>query len=1090
MNRKQNTLWFVPLIFGLALLAGNATPEVTQNDIIKAFNQESNQEKVLEQNDLLHIRIDSTQFIQDLRFLLVPTSEKTAPELRITTEWLDHIYFPTLSIQSERGIFNPTDTDFDKQMSLEPDFDDIKSIITMRNDKSSDSVLPIIEEINPVHNQITLLKLEEYPTDIDHEPVFSVDLSVAQNLDNLRNNQNRRPRRDDLDPELVMPYNDAAVGGIARFEWTWPEDAIGFGITISTDEDFEDDDIVFFRNDLEDNFIVLRFNQSAEWWWRVFAFDDRMCGMDTDPWSFRTGMRPDPPLLLLPRNDARLEEVENDFSWRPIPGAAQHRIQFASDGNFRNLIGNSVIGANNTIGVEVPDDGERYYWRVKARNDIDWGDDFSEPFSFIAPEGGEIPDPPDLAQPRDDAEVDGREIEFVWRASDRANNYHIQLSIDDDFAEDHLVYNNDELGDRTEIGLAGFPDDGTEFWWRVRAGNARGWGQWSDEWSFTNGELPPVPDPPDLVQPQDDAEVDGDEIEFEWRASDRAATYYIQIAIDNGFDRITGEGEVGNTTETLVGGFPDNGTEFWWRVCAGNARGWGQWSDVWSFTNGELPPVPDPPDLAQPRDGVEVDGREIEFVWRASDRANNYHIQLSIDDDFAEDHLAYNNDELGDRTEIGLEGFPDNGTEFWWRVRAENARGWSQWSDVWSFTNGELPPVPDPPDLVQPQDDAQVDGEEIEFEWRASDRATTYYIQIALDNGFDRIAGEGEVGNTTETLVGGFPDNGTEFWWRVCAGNARGWGQWSDIWSFTNGELPPVPDPPDLAQPHDDAEVDGEEIEFEWRASDRATTYYIQIALDNGFDRIAGEGEVGNTTETTVEGFPDNGTEFWWRVCAGNARGWGQWSDIWSFTNGGIFNIIENGSIAHNLESLIFNWEDELPEAERYELCFQLDDVSTKLRLEDGARNGTLKTITIDDAQCESYRIDAEEDYFEIAGRFSWWVEAWNGRNLLASTDESFFTISRINAPEDPEGQPLIFIHGLGTGSSEGYPNSEWGDFIGDDGFNPDCSWGFSYPNSDEVRTSAAGLSHCIEYIIEQTEQRHYGVPQKLDRYIMWYYFT
>jgi len=101
------------------------------------------------------------------------------------------------------------------------------------------------------------------------------------------------------------------------------------------------------------------------------------------------------------------------------------------------------------------------------------------------------------------------------------------------------------------------------------------------------------------------------------------------------------------------------------------------------------PAIPSSPSLSSPSNGSTVNGTTIEFRWNASSGADNYYLQVATDSLF--NNTIYD-DEVGNCIDVDMSGMPDNGTRFYWRVKAENISGWSGYSNAWYFNNGTTPP--------------------------------------------------------------------------------------------------------------------------------------------------------------------------------------------------------------------------------------------------------------------------------------------------------------------------------------------------------------------------------------------------------------
>lgn len=126
----------------------------------------------------------------------------------------------------------------------------------------------------------------------------------------------------------------------------------------------------------------------------------------------------------------------------------------------------------------------------------------------------------------------------------------------------------------------------------------------------------------------------------------------------------------------------------WWCVCVcqynppGNVIG--------QFAENVLPPtsapLPGAPSLSSPANGATVSATSITFSWTTpTGSPTQYHLQLSTSSTFSS--LTYDNASITG-TSQAVSGFPNNGTTYFWRVRAYNSSGWGPWSSTRSFING------------------------------------------------------------------------------------------------------------------------------------------------------------------------------------------------------------------------------------------------------------------------------------------------------------------------------------------------------------------------------------------------------------------
>jgi len=305
------------------------------------------------------------------------------------------------------------------------------------------------------------------------------------------------------------------------------------------------------------------------------------------------------------------------------------------------------------------------------------------------------------------------------------------------------------------------------------------------------------PNTPTLISPSNGANVPGTSVPFTWRAV-IASQYNLVVATDSSFNNVVVDhyfdppSQSGEQIQVTMYGFPDNGATYWWKVRAGHPLGWGNWSSAWDFINGPSAP-PATPTLSSPSNGSNVAGTEVTFRWDFAPRAMTYQFQLSLEGDFSAEDIVMETEVSYPSGGVIITGLPDNGWDFWWRVKAGNSLGWSGWSSAWHLVNGPSA-APSTPMLSSPSNGSNVAAVTILFKWNFTPRAINCQMQVSVESGFDPedLVLDTEVPYPyVGVYVSGFPDVGLQYWWRVRAENSLGWGDWSDSWNFVNG--PSVP---------------------------------------------------------------------------------------------------------------------------------------------------------------------------------------------------------------------------------------------------------------------------------------------------------
>ena len=164
-----------------------------------------------------------------------------------------------------------------------------------------------------------------------------------------------------------------------------------------------------------------------------------------------------------------------------------------------------------------------------------------------------------------------------------------------------------------------------------------------------------------------------------WHASSDATSYGLQLATDPSFSAIVIDTSgVLDTMLTAVG--LQNLHDYYWRVRAANAAGNGSWADTWTFQT--IVGSASTPALAEPPSGSLGVSVTPTLSWRTAANAAAYHLQVAEDSAFS----------IVIVDAVGLTDTSYSGSslqllrEYFWRVRATNAAGTSDFSSIWRFT--------------------------------------------------------------------------------------------------------------------------------------------------------------------------------------------------------------------------------------------------------------------------------------------------------------------------------------------------------------------------------------------------------------------
>jgi hypothetical protein len=237
--------------------------------------------------------------------------------------------------------------------------------------------------------------------------------------------------------------------------------------------------------------------------------------------------------------------------------------------------------------------------------------------------------------------------------------------------------------------------------------------------------------------------------------------------------------------------------------------------------------LPETPILKSPSDGSFFDIPEQTFEWYSSDQAEEYEFLIThgnLTDEYI--HTT--------KTEVSISMvLPDLCTNYYWRVRAKNASGISNWSDTFKLQPGILKKV----QLISPLNNYILDdfGEGVLFE---SAKENCYYFNFEFDltDKFDspKKWSSGFIGSNKFILdvpSDWFIEN-TKFYWRVinkkCANSKDS--LFSDTYSFTTkSKSDYLPGKPELVSPEYgyDFSNDTDSPDLTWKPVKNATSYFI-----------------------------------------------------------------------------------------------------------------------------------------------------------------------------------------------------------------------------------------------------------------------
>ena len=283
-----------------------------------------------------------------------------------------------------------------------------------------------------------------------------------------------------------------------------------------------------------------------------------------------------------------------------------------------------------------------------------------------------------------------------------------------------------------------------------------------------------------------------------------------------------------------------------------------------------------PPQLVLPTNGDDDQLPDTELDWYASSGIGEVSYEVSIDTsaDFT-DPMIYSVDVTSLKTSELLFG-----TVYYWRVRAIDNVGTSDWSETFSFSTF------DQVGLTKPTNGNTTVTPRAQLIWSNKkgplfiSGLSHYDYRLSVDT-FNTIYTSGSVpfSSFPEDTLAFYAwvnqlDFGTTFQWQVRARHAKDESEWSDPFSFTT--LNAVT----LVSPVDEATNQDLEITLEWDEMTGAFEYIYEFCTDPNFTLPCMAISETNTANPQGVMF---GATYYWRVKALHTTDTSDWSPTWSF---------------------------------------------------------------------------------------------------------------------------------------------------------------------------------------------------------------
>ncbi len=326
-----------------------------------------------------------------------------------------------------------------------------------------------------------------------------------------------------------------------------------------------------------------------------------------------------------------------------------------------------------------------------------------------------------------------------------------------------------------------------------------------------------------------------------------------------------------------------------------------------------------PPVLVSPTDGDDDQMPDVTMDWYAVSGIGEvtYELELDLDSLFGTAMQTTSSFTSYDATELLFD------TVYYWRVRAIDDEGTSDWSETFSFRTFVVLTLDEPGD----GDDGITPEAELEWKVKYGGKAmsgiTHYDYEVSFDTMFTDIYIEGSLdyvtpgANSTDVAVVTQLYFDTTYFWRVKAVHDLDETEWTEAWSFNTMDMV------EHVGPADEATDQMLDVTVEWDDITGASEYIYAICDDPTFNSPC----IFFSEENSIIPFGLLfGTTYYWKVQAAHTVDTSAWSEAWSFETMNHVDLVspEDGGYVDDLFPTM-TWE-EVTGVSGFELKYDSDE--------------------------------------------------------------------------------------------------------------------------------------------------------------------
>ncbi len=596
-------------------------------------------------------------------------------------------------------------------------------------------------------------------------------------------------------PTLLSPSNGSTVSDdYIKFSWMPLSDADYYKISITSNGNLVHEKEKIYTNTYSISKSTIG---EGSFSWKVCAYNSAGWGVWSSTYTFVVEVAlPSAPNLVSPPNNATLKTSNVTFSWMTVTGADSYRIQILKDGVTIHLMDNIPVNSYSLPGTELANG--TYSWQVAAHNSSGWGE-WSNAFYFNLEKELTISDIAKFVDRVVFVEVTGFSQGKPFEATGSgfiigsdgivATNYHVI-----DGATSGKVILNDATEYKIDYVLGYVKPTDTSYndlaILKINANNLPVCNLGDSSKVNVGDSVVAIGSPLGLPNV-----VSNGIISKVWSEGIIQITAPISRGNSGGpLFNMSGE-VIGINTFKLTGGenlnfaLPIN----WLKDLYNNQLPSPlSLEQVYQKEYGNIPSLPDVPQLISPLDGSVLTTTTPTLVWSPAARATDY-VVLICENIISVDTLVWG--EVTTKTSYTVpSGKLSVNKKYVWTIVAHNSSGYSDSSKaiIWSFSISQ--PQLTKPVLVSPKDETSfipsVDGYSITFKWLPVTGAYSYSLWIGRGlsgaestNVYKKLTTETTLTISTSTLT-----SGQIYTWAIGVSDGLGNVVWSEDRHFSIAE--------------------------------------------------------------------------------------------------------------------------------------------------------------------------------------------------------------------------------------------------------------------------------------------------------------